>query len=380
MSSADAQSLAQRFGRRAEPVVEQLTARAFTVPTDAPEADGTLNWDATTIVVVQAGADEHTGVGYSYAPAAAASLIKELLAGAVVGGDALSPPAAWARMRRAVRNAGYQGVGSSAISAVDVALWDLKAQLLEVALSTLLGRVRERVPVYGSGGFTTYSPEQMKHQLAGWAAEGIRAVKMKVGTEPDRDPERVARARSVIGDQVDLFVDANGAYSRKQALSLAETFATESGVSWFEEPVSSDDLEGLRLLRDRAPAGMEIAAGEYGYDLFYFRRMLDAGAVDVLQADVTRCGGITQLLQVSALCAARSLLLSAHTSPSLHAHVCAAIEPLAHVEYFHDHARIEQLLLDGAPRLQEGALWPNPAVAGMGLSLREDEAERYEHR
>jgi L-alanine-DL-glutamate epimerase-like enolase superfamily enzyme len=201
---------------------------------------------------------------------------------------------------------------------------------------------------------------------------------MKVGSEPERDPERVRHARSVVGEHTRLFVDANGAYSRKQALALAETFATEAGVSWFEEPVSSDDLEGLRLLRDRGPAGMDIAAGEYGYDLFYFARMLDAGAVDVLQADATRCGGITQMLQVAALCAARGLRLSAHTSPAIHAHVCAAIEPLEHVEYFHDHSRIEGLLFDGAPPLREGALCPDPAVPGMGLELRESEAERYE--
>lgn len=379
MSSADAESPAEHPTRGAKPVVERLTARTFTVPTDAPEADGTLSWDTTTIVVVEARSSGHTGVGYSYAAGAAAALASELLTDPVVGGDALSPSAAWAAMRRAVRNIGYPGVASSAISAVDVALWDLKARLLGVALSTLLGRVRERVPVYGSGGFTTYTPEQMQRQLTGWVAQGIGAVKVKVGSEPDRDPERVRHARSVIGDGVELFVDANGAYSRKQALALAETFAREARVSWFEEPVSSDDLEGLRLLRDRAPAGMEVAAGEYGYDLFYFRRMLDAGAVDVLQTDVTRCGGITQMLQVGALCAARGLRLSAHTSPALHAHVCAAIEPLAHVEYFHDHARIEGMLFDGAPPLREGGLWPDPTVPGMGLSLREGEAERYEH-
>jgi L-alanine-DL-glutamate epimerase-like enolase superfamily enzyme len=365
--------------REKKPVVEQLAGRAFTVPTDAPEADGTLSWDATTIVVAEAAAAGHTGVGYSYAAGAAAELISKLLSGAVVGADALSPPATWARMRRAVRNIGYPGIASSAISAVDVALWDLRARLLGVPLATLLGRVRERVPAYGSGGFTTYTPEQMQHQLTGWVEQGLTAVKMKVGSEPDRDPERVRHARGVIGDGVRLFVDANGAYSRKQALALAETFAEEAGVSWFEEPVSSDDLEGLRLLRDRGPAGMDIAAGEYGYDLFYFRRMLDAGAVDVLQADVTRCGGITQLVQVGALCAARGVRLSAHTSPAIHAHVCAAIEPLAHVEYFHDHARIEELLFDGAPPLRDGFLCPDPAALGMGLAVLEEEAERYEH-
>jgi L-alanine-DL-glutamate epimerase-like enolase superfamily enzyme len=356
MSGTNAESSVERQDREDQPVVEQLTARAFTVPTDAPEADGTLSWDATTIVVAEARAAGHVGIGYSYAAAAAAPLTAEILTGAVLGADALSPPAAWTRMRHAVRNVGYPGVASSAISAVDIALWDLKARLLGVALSTLLGRVRERVPVYGSGGFTTYNAEQMQRQLSGWVAQKIRAVKIKVGSEPDRDPERVRHARSVIGEDVSLFVDANGAYSRKQALALAEV---------------------LRLLRDRAPAGMDIAAGEYGYDLFYFRRLLDAGAVDVLQADVTRCGGITQLLQVGALCTARGLRLSAHTSPAIHAHVCAAVEPLVHVEYFHDHVRIEGLLFDGAPVLRDGFLCPDPAVPGMGLVLREDEAERY---
>ncbi len=348
------------------------------VPTDGPEADGTLSWDATTIVIVEARAGGHAGIGYSYAAGAAAALVSELLAGVVVGGDALSPQLAWARMRRAVRNIGYPGVASSAISAVDVALWDLKARLLGTALSTLLGRVRERVPVYGSGGFTSYSDEQLEHQLAGWIQQGIGSVKMKVGSEPDRDPQRVRRARAVIGPGAGLFVDANGAYSRKQAAALAETFVADAGVSWFEEPVSSDDLEGLRLLRDRVPAEMSVAAGEYGYDLFYFRRMLDAGAVDVLQADVTRCGGITQMLQVAALCAARGMRLSAHTSPTLHAHVCAAIEPLEHVEYFHDHARIEELFFEGTPPLREGMLCPDPTRPGLGLTLREAVARRYE--
>jgi L-alanine-DL-glutamate epimerase-like enolase superfamily enzyme len=357
--------------------IEEVRARAFTIPTDAPEADGTLAWISTTVVVAEARAGGCTGLGYSYAAAAAAGVVRDVLAESVRGADALSPPAAWERMRAAVRNIGYPGIASSAISAVDVALWDLKARLLGVSLSTLLGVVRERVPIYGSGGFTSYSDEQLERQLAGWAEQGITAVKMKVGSEADRDPQRVRRARAAIGEGIRLFVDANGAYGRKQALRLAETFAQEASVSWFEEPVSSDDLEGLRLLRDRAPAGMQIAAGEYGYDLFYFARMLSAGAVDVLQADATRCGGITQLMRVGALCAARAVPLSAHTSPTVHAHAGAAIPSLVHVEYFHDHARIERLLFDGAPEPEAGALRPDPARPGLGLELREPDAERY---
>jgi L-alanine-DL-glutamate epimerase-like enolase superfamily enzyme len=360
------------------PVVERLTARAFKIPTDSDEGDGTFSWDSTTLVVAEAAAGGHTGVGYSYAAPMSAGVISEVLADLIVGEDALSPPAAWQRMRRAVRNIGYPGIASSAISAVDVALWDLKARLLEVALSSLLGRVRDAVPVYGSGGFTTYTPEQMRTQLLGWVSEGIEAVKIKIGADPGSDLQRVIHARSVIGPDRALYVDANGAYTRKQALGFAEAFSSEAEVSWFEEPVSSDDLEGLRLLHDRAPAGMDIAAGEYGYDLFYFRRMLDAAAVDVLQADVTRCGGITQMLQVGALCAAAGIKLSAHTSPTIHAHVGTAIEPLLHVEYFHDHSRIEEQLFTGAQLLHDGMLKPDNDAPGMGIGVREDAAERYQ--
>ena len=130
-------------------------------------------------------------------------------------------------------------------------------------------------------------------------------------------------------------------------------------------------------LRDRAPVGMDIAAGEYGYDAFYFRRMLQAGAVDVLQADVTRCGGITGFLQVAALCAAQPLPLSAHTAPSVHVHLGCALEPLRHIEYFHDHARIDEMLFEGVPVPTKGKLHPDSSRPGLGLKLRESEARKY---
>ncbi len=279
-------------------------------------------------------------------------------------------------MVRSIRNLGRPGVASMAISAVDAALWDLKAKLVGLPLVKLLGAARDDVPVYGSGGFTSYTLDQLRAQLGGWAEVGFTRVKMKVGTLPGFDVERVRAAREAIGGDMSLFVDANGAYSRKQALAFAERFA-EFGVSWFEEPVSSDDLDGLRLLRDRAPAGMDVAAGEYGYDLPYFRRMLDAGAVDVLQADASRCGGITGFLQVAPLCSARSLPLSAHCAPMLHRHVGCAALPVVHLEYFHDHARIEGMLFDGADPPRDGKLFPDRSRPGLGLEFRRADAERY---
>jgi len=356
--------------------IERLEVSAYIVPTDLPESDGTFAWDKTTLVLVEPTAGGIRGLGYTYADTATARLIEDLLAGVVLGHDAMAVAGTWAAMMHAIRNLGRPGIVSMAISAVDAALWDLKARLLNLPLVTLLGPVRGAVPVYGSGGFTSYTNAQLQKQLADWVADGITRVKMKIGTDPEADRERVRAARAAIGAAVELFVDANGAYSRKQALAFANIF-TEYGVSWFEEPVSSDDLEGLRLVRDRAPAGMDITAGEYGYDLFYFRRMLDAGAVDVLQADATRCAGITGFLRVGALCEARPLPLSAHCGPSLHAHPCCAVAPVRHVEYFHDHARIEHLLFDGALTPVKGTLQPDLSRAGFGLEFKRADAERY---
>jgi L-alanine-DL-glutamate epimerase-like enolase superfamily enzyme len=362
---------------RVEAPVQELEVSAFTVPTDAPEADGTLSWDETTIVVVHARGGGEWGLGYTYADVSTAKLVDTKLAAVVKGRDAMAPQAAWAAMVGQIRNLGRPGICSMAIAAVDLALWDLKARLLGLPLCRLLGMAHDRVPIYGSGGFTAYSLARLQEQLAGWVERGIPRVKMKIGSEPAEDPGRVRAAREAIGPDAELFVDANGAYSRKQALALAESFRGEAGVAWFEEPVPSDDLEGLRLLRDRGPGGMAIAAGEYGYDAPYFRRMLDAGAVDVLQADVTRCAGITELLRVDGLCRARGVPLSLHCGPSIHLHPGLALSQLVHLEYFHDHVRIEHLLFDGVATPRDGALQPDLARPGIGLELKRSEAQRY---
>jgi L-alanine-DL-glutamate epimerase-like enolase superfamily enzyme len=357
--------------------VHEIEVGAYTIPTDAPEADGTLSWHSTTIVVVHARAAGEWGLGYTYADVATAKLIESKLADVARDTDAMSPQAAWKAMVGAIRNLGRPGIASMAIAAVDVALWDLKARILGLPLCRLLGSVRDEVPIYGSGGFTAYSLSRLSEQLAGWVERGIPRVKMKVGSNPEDDPGRVQEAREAIGPDAELFVDANGAYTRKHALELAARFRVDAGVSWFEEPVSSDDLEGLRLLRDRGPAGMPIAAGEYGYDLPYFERMLDAGAVDVLQADVTRCAGITELLRVDALCHARGMPLSLHCGPSIHLHPALALAQFVHLEYFHDHTRIEGLLFDGVAAPRAGALHPDLGRPGMGLELKRSDAERY---
>lgn len=355
--------------------IELVEAQAYRIPTEDPESDGSYRWDSTTLVAVHVRGGGARGFGYSYADAAAATLVTGKLAQLITGRNPVDIPRCWRLMLDGVRNLGEPGIAMLAISAVDAALWDLKGKLLGLSVVDLLGRARDAVPVYGSGGFTSYSIEKLQRQLAGWVAAGIPRVKMKTGTDPAADPERVRAAREAVGPQAELFIDANGAYQRKEALALAKEVSS-AGVSWFEEPVVHHDLEGLRLMRDRAPAGMEVAAGEYGFTLPYFRRMLEAGAVDVLQADATRCG-ITGFMQAAILCESHHLPLSAHCAPSLHIHPCCAAPTLRHLEYFHDHVRIESMLFDGFIEPVEGQLAPDRGRTGLGIELREGEARHF---
>jgi L-alanine-DL-glutamate epimerase-like enolase superfamily enzyme len=359
--------------------VESLDTSAYTVPTPEPESDGTFTWTETTVVVAEPRAGGQVGLGFTYATGACATLIRDVLVDAVVGADPLDVPGIWASMVDAVRNLGRPGVASMAIAAVDTALWDLKARLLEQPLCRLLGMAHDQVAVYGSGGFTSLTDQQLVEQLGGWVeGDGIPRVKLKVGTawgsRPGRDLERVARVREALGGDVELYVDANGAYGRKQAIRLGRAFAAE-GVTWFEEPVSSDDLDGLGEVRDACDA--DVTAGEYGYDLPYFRRMLAAGAVDCLQADVSRCAGITEWLRVAALAAAHNLQVSAHCAQSLTVHPAAAVPNLRHLEYFADHARVDRLLFDGVLDPAGGVLRPDLSRPGMGLELKRADADQY---
>lgn len=357
--------------------IDSLRVGAFRIPTDFPESDGTLKWNATTLVVVEIHAQGHTGTGYTYADRGTAIGILDHLETALLGRDAFAIEALWDEMLGRMRNLGRQGGSAMAVSAVDVALWDLKARFLNVPLVTLLGPVRPAAEVYGSGGFTSYSDEHLRTQFGDWAAQGIRRFKMKVGREPERDRDRVAAARAAIGDSAELYVDANSAYERRQALETAEWLAGEFGVRWLEEPLHPEDFAGLRFLRRRVPAPLMIAEGEYGYDLDYFGRLLAAEAVDVIMPDATRCGGMTGFLKIGVLAEAGHMPLSSHCAPSLHVALGCALPGLIHLEYFHDHARIEQRLFDGAPELNAGSLRPNLERPGLGLEFKWQDAEPF---
>jgi len=351
----------------ASPVSEVITG-VYKFPTSEPEGDGTLTWDATTAVTVEIKAGAETGLGWTYSTGAAATIITDHLAPAIRNLDVLDVPGCWSAMHRACRNLGTRGLVMQAISAVDIALWDLKARLFGASLTALLGRIRDAVPVYGSGGFTTMNTRQLHDQIRIWTDAGCTAMKIKIGqswgSDEVRDLARVKQLRSQSDDDVALMVDANGGYTRGQARRIGHQL-DDLGVTWFEEPVSSDDLDGLAVIRDALSC--DVAAGEYVSELDEATRLCTV--VDCLQLDVTRCGGYTGWLRGAALAQDHHLDVSGHCAPSLHAAVAAAIPNLRHVEWFADHARLEPLLVDGAPPVRDGALHPNPDAVGHGMSL-----------
>lgn len=356
--------------------VGHFAVGVYSVPTDRPESDGTLAWDHTTLVLVTISAGDQQGLGYTYAAPATALVITDTLQSIVIGANAMDVSSLHEAMVRAIRNNGNSGIAMMAVSAVDVALWDLKAHLLHVPLTTLLGKAHERVRMYGSGGFTSYSKLQLQNQLSDWAQDGFEHVKIKIGREPKHDLDRIAYAREAIGKDVQLFVDANGAYTVRQALNMSHRF-TEKGVTWFEEPVIAADSNGLRFIREHAPPGINIAGGEYAGHLATFRDMLKAQTVDVLQADATRCGGITGFLKAGTLAEAYCIPFSSHCAPTLHLAAAASLPGFYIGEYFHDHVRIESELFDGFITPRNGFAYPDESRPGLGVSFKFKDAEKY---
>lgn len=356
--------------------MESLSVASYTLPTDGPEADGTLAWSSTTLVCATARAAGCEGLGWTYAPAACGALIEQVLAPRVIGVSALAIPACTEVMGTAVRNSGRTGLAAYAISAVDVALWDLKARILGVSLTDLLGGLRQGVPIYASGGFTTYDAPTMTRQLNRWLSEGIRRIKIKIGerggSNVDRDLDRVDTARQVIGATPELYVDASGAYSRKQAVRVGRALEAWD-VRWFEEPVPSGDKDGLGIAR--ASLDVDIAAGGDANDVQEFRRLCEV--VDCLQVDASRCGGVSGWLRAAAVASAFGLEVSGHCAPHLHLAVAAATPNLRHLEWFHDHVRIESRFLDGVEPPRSGCLRAETSGTGHGYVLKRPDLEEY---
>jgi L-alanine-DL-glutamate epimerase-like enolase superfamily enzyme len=356
--------------------IERVEARAYRIPTLTPESDGTFEWRDTTLVVAAITAGGKAGIGYTYSSDAAMNVINSLGKNVLYGLNAFNIPLCCQKMCAAVRNMGRSGIAATAISSLDCALWDLKAKLLDISVATLLGQCREEIPVYGSGGFTTYDPDQVAQQIEDWKELGIWQFKIKIGRDTQMDFQRIERAARFLPKHGSLFVDANGAYSVKEAAKMAVWMA-EAGVSWFEEPVTSDNREGLKHMRQSAPPNMDIAAGEYCYNLDDVRLLLQHEAIDVMQIDVTRCLGITGFLKAAALCEAQHIPISSHCAPAQHTALMCSISDARHIEYFFDHSRIEKMLFDGVPEVKNGVLMPQVSAPGFGYIFKTKDAEAY---
>jgi len=355
--------------------IDRLETGVYRFPTPEPEADGTYRWDATVAVVVQAIAGDVSGLGWTYSTGAAADLVPEHLEKVVVGKPVDDVTACWEAMHRECRNLGTRGLVMQMISAVDIALWDLKARCAGLPLAQLFGTVRDQMPVYGSGGFTTLSDEQLAEQVKAWREAGCTQMKIKIGEAwgrcVERDLQRAGQFRELAGADVRLMVDANGGYSIGQARCVGAAL-DELDVVWFEEPVSSDDLDGLRLLRSVLEC--DVAAGEYASGIYDARAL--CGAVDCLQLDVTRCGGYTGFARCAAVAASQNLEVSGHCAPALTVPIGCATINIRHTEWFVDHARLEPLLVEGVPDVRDGAMHAVTDRPGHGYTLRED-AARY---
>ncbi|HWB28003.1 MAG TPA: enolase C-terminal domain-like protein [Chitinophagaceae bacterium] len=362
--------------KNSDTAITQVKTAAYTIPTSTPESDGTKEWRQTTMVLVELSAGGKTGLGYTYSNAAAWYMIEKSLKEIILSQDCLQIEKITQLLLHEIRNDGDCGVAMMAVSAINNALWDLKAKLFGMPLYKLLNAVHGQMAIYGSGGFTSYTNKQTQQQFERWASQGITSFKMKIGREPGKDEERVKQARNAIANNAALFVDANGAYTVKQALAEAEHFK-KYNVSWFEEPVTSGNLAGLQFIRSHAPAQYNIAAGEYGYNLPYFKKMMDAGAVDILQADATRCGGISNFLKAGYLCEAYQLPFSSHCAPAIHLHAALALPSFYIAEYFHDHERIENMLFDGMAGPVNGFLQPDSNAPGLGITFKYKDAEKF---
>jgi L-alanine-DL-glutamate epimerase-like enolase superfamily enzyme len=257
------------------------------------------------------------------------------------------------------------------IAAIETALWDLMARRLQVSASILFGRYADAVPVYGSGGWVSYSDEELSDEVTGYVKRGLRAVKMKIGgPSEDWDVARVRAVRKAIGPDIGLRIDANQALTVERALRTAQRLE-ECRLDWFEEPLPRADLAGYARLT--AALTVPIAAGEREFGVEPFQRSMAARAISIVQPDLLRVGGVTNWRQVAALAEAHHLRLAPHFYKEYDVHLAACCPGLIGIECF------DWLdpLLEHPLEIRDGmAIVPDRA--GFGVSFRSDAISEYE--
>lgn len=318
------------------------------------------------------------GLGVGDGGRAAQTLINESLKPILIGADPLFIEKLWDDMFWRVRGVGRKGLAFGAISAVDIALWDLKAKYFNVPLYKLLGAYTDTVPVYGSGGWTHFSADELVAEQAGYVERGMKSVKMKVGKDfgksEKEDIERLAAVRDAVGDDVEILIDANNGYYAKQAIRMARAFEPYR-VGWFEEPVLADDIEGLAAIA--AAIDIPVATGEHEYSKFGFRELIARGGADIVQPDIGRVGGVTEWIKVANLAHAFNLPVAPHAFQLVHLHVTCATPNLRIVEYLGAAEEFDKLVYTEFPEPIDGMWSPYPDRPGLGLELNPDVVKKY---
>jgi D-galactarolactone cycloisomerase len=305
-------------------------------------------------------------------------VIHRVLKPVLLSQDPLCTEQLWDDMFWRVRGFGRKGLAFAAISSVDIALWDLKAKLFGVPLYRLLGPFTDRVPIYGSGGWTSYTEAELVREQTGYVERGIPRVKMKVAKDFGRaeaeDVRRLAAVRKAVGDDVEIYVDANNGYYAKQAIGMARHLA-DYNVKWFEEPVLADDIAGLAAIA-RA-IDIPVATGEHEYTRYGFRELIAQGGADIVQPDVGRVGGVTEWMKVAHLAHAFNLPVAPHAVQLVHLHLACCTPNLKVVECLGTVEETDRLWYTEFPEQRDGYWSPYPDRPGLGLELSPDAVRKY---
>ena len=353
--------------------VTTLRTDVYAIPNDRALDDATQSFHTLELVVVELETDDGAnGMGFTYTIGDGADAIERFVDRTLrplVVDQTSGPRPAYESMRAGTTFVGREGISELAISAVDVALWDALGRRLGVPLYELLGGERTAIPAYETnGGWLHLEEPELVENAAECAEQGFAGMKMKIGRGHESDELRVRAVRETLPASIDLMVDGNCAFS----VPTARRFASRVGdvdLAWFEEPIEKGDYVGMADLRGRM--NVPLATGENCYSPAQFGQLVRLDAVDVLQPDVCRVGGVTGWMRVAELAAAVGLPVSPHYVEPIHVHLAAATETVPYVEH---HSTVLDRVLETPLELDDGAFTP-PTDPGHGI--RFDGIEEY---